>query len=455
MSTQKNKLPAKVLASCAFYALSNNCMWMLNNYFLLFFYTDIIQIPSAAATVILLIARVWDAINDPMMGVLCDKTKSKEGKSRFWLGRVAIPAGVFVALSYFCPSWSTPGRIIWAGVAYILQGMAQTALGIPYSALIISIAPNRTDRVRIQQYTAIPSAMANFLIPALTMPFVRSFGDGHMRTGFFVLAAIIGTAYAIGSLCIYFSTKGMDPDTSRTETAGERTDEPSALELIKAALQNKYCMLVTGGYMVYLLLSGIMGSTLIYYFRYYVGNENLMSVYSTTAVIGMLLAILIMRLISKKVGNAKTCIIGAALCVLAMIPRIITGDKILPVFAVCMVLLGAGSGFIAEMMHQCKMDAATYGKLHGADNPGVVVSIFTFAQKFGQAASSVIAAALLTVFCYKPGEEPTSAVLKLFFAENIIFPLVIAVILIFILLAVDKMEKQMVKDLAAAENSDN
>lgn len=116
MSKKSNRLPGKVIAAYTFSSLATNSMWMLNNYFLLFFYTDVLLIPAKAATVIFTIARFWDAINDPMMGVICDRTRSKDGKSRFWLRRIAIPGGVFLALSYFCPSWATPAKIIWAGV---------------------------------------------------------------------------------------------------------------------------------------------------------------------------------------------------------------------------------------------------------------------------------------------------------------------------------------------------
>lgn len=463
MTTTGQRLPVKVLASYSFSSFATNSMWMLNNYFLLFFYTDVIRIPAAAATVIFMIARIWDAINDPMMGVLCDKTHSAEGKSRFWLKRVAIPGGVFLALSYFCPQIATGGRILWAGAAYILQGMAQTAIGIPNASLTLAITQDRTERVRLQQYTAIPSALANFLIPAATMPFVRMFGEANMRAGFFVLASVLGILYALSTICVYISTKGLDPDTSRHETSDDESAESSAqasggdlstLQLIRAALKNRYIVLVVCAYMTYLLLAGIMGGSLIYYFRYVVGNECLMAVYSSAAVIGMFVSIILMRAISRKIGNARTCMVGAVICAAAMVPRIITGDRSIAVFAVCMVALGIGSGFISEMMHQCKFDAATYGKLHGDDNPSVVVSLFTFGQKFGQAISSVIAAALLAAFHYTAGEVPGEAVQKLFYTENIIFPIVVAAIITVFLIAISRMEKQLVIDLAEADHKE-
>ena len=450
MSKKSNRLPGKVIAAYTFSSLATNSMWMLNNSFLLFFYTDVLLIPAKAATVIFTIARFWDAINDPMMGVICDRTRSKEGKSRFWLRRVAIPGGVFLALSYFCPSWATPAKIIWAGVTYILQGMAQTAISIPVNALTVAITPDRSERVRLGQYMAVPSMLANVLIPALTMPLVRSFDS--MGTGFFVIALVIGVLYAVSTILVEYATKGMDPDTSSAEFAeSERKETISLLVQVKAAFQNKYSTMVLLGNMSYMLLSGLLGSTLIYYFRYYVGNEGLMGVYSPALMAGMVLCILTMGFIAKKVGNANSVILGALLCLAAFIPRIITGDQIPLVFAVCIAIMGFGSALISNMLQQCRNDATVYGQLHGVDNSAILVSLFTFTQKLGQAISSVIAAGLLAAFHYTPGETPDATTVELFFAENIVIPMFIVVAVVALLLVVSRMEKQLVKDLAAAK----
>lgn len=450
MSEKRTRLPGKVIAAYTLSSLATNSMWMLNNYFLLFFYTDVLKIPAAATTVIFTIARFWDAINDPMMGVICDRTRSKEGKSRYWLRRIAIPGGVFLALSYFCPSWATPAKIIWAGVVYILQGMAQTAISIPSQALTVRLTPDRNERVRLGQFTAVPSMLANVLIPALTMPFVRQFSN--MGTGFFIIAIVIGVLYAVSTLLVERTTKGMDPDTSDAEFADEEPKEKvGTIALLKAAFQNKYSTMVLLGNVSYMLLSGLMGSTLIFYFRYFVGNEDLMSTYSVAVMVGMIICILTMGFIAKKIGNANSIILGAALCLVAFIPRIITGDHVMRVFAVCIAVMGFGSGLISNMLHQCRNDAAVYGQLHGVDNSGILVSLFTFVQKLGQAISSVLAAGLLALFHYKPGEVPDPTAVKLFFAENITIPMVIAVVVIAILFVVSRMEKQLVKDLAAAK----
>ena len=449
---------------------------MLNNYFLLFFYTDVIRIPSAAATVIFLIARVWDAINDPMMGVICDSTKHEEGRSRFWLKRLCAPAAICILLSYMCPEWATPAKVLWAGVTYIFQGMAQTAIGIPLNSLRVSMTENRVERIKLSQYMAISGAVANFVVPAYTLSIVNTIDADHMWKGFAIIAGIIGVLYGSAAFLTWKTTRGYDPDTSRKEDHtdesaekcnGENSEEQneglsavkkdskkkiSGMGLISAALKNRYCVLVCLTYGCYLLLSGIMGSTLVYYFRYNLKNDGLMSIYSATVTVGALLAVLAMRVMGKKFGNARTCSIGGIIAGLGLVARIATSDQIIAVFAVAMLFVGFGSGIVSNMLQQCILDATTYGKLHGADNQSVVMSLFTFAQKFGQAVSSVLAAALLAVFHYTAGAEPTTGILRLFYVENLIFPIAILVIVLVLLAVIDRLEKQMLTDLEALGN---
>mgnify|MGYP004460729063 CR=1 FL=1 len=450
----KGRLPGKVIAAVTFNNLASNCMWMLINYYLLFFYTDVLMIPATAATVIFTIARIWDVINDPMMGVICDRTRSKEGKSRFWLKRVAIPAGIFLALAFLCPNWATPAKIIWAGATYILLGMAQTAIGVPTEALTITITPERSERVRLGQFQAVPSMLANVLIPAVTLPFVRGFA--HAGTGFFVLSMIISVMYAVSTLLLVQVTKGLDPDTSGESVSGQPSEEMLSLrEMLKTAFKNKYSTLVILGNVFYMLNAGLMGSTLVYYFRYNVGNENLMGLYSTALMVGMIVCIPLMGIIARKLGNVKSVILGASVGFMSAVPRIITGDKNIVVFFICIALLGFGSGLISNMLRQCRNDAATYSQLQGVDISGALCSLFSFSQKLGQAVSSIIAAGLLAAVNYTPGETPDAATLDLFFAENLVIPMATVIVVILFLIPVIRMEKQLVKDIDEKENNKN
>ena len=101
---ENEKLPMRVKVCYGIGHLGNMLLLLMNAVFLLFFYTDVIGISARVATVIILIARVWDAFNDPMMGVIVDKKQHAGGKCRYFLKLFAVPAGICLALSYFVPS---------------------------------------------------------------------------------------------------------------------------------------------------------------------------------------------------------------------------------------------------------------------------------------------------------------------------------------------------------------
>lgn len=451
------KLSPKVYITQTIAHFGTQCIWMMESYFLLFFYTDVIQIPPLAATIFMAIARVWDAINDPMMGVICDKTRSKEGKARFWLKYMSVPAGLCIALTYICPDISVGGRIAWVSVTYLIMGMAKTAVGVPASTLTATMTTDRLERVKLAQYTGIAGLFPNVVVPALTMPLVRAFGGEDLVKGFAVLAIILGVIVAASYLLIYWGSKGYDPDTSQAaaEAGAEKKSAPNTKELLRAALTNPYCLLASLIFCLYLLMAGIMTSTILYYFTYNLGNEDLMGIYSSTVAVGAVISLLFVRVLCKKVGNSMTCLIGGVICVVAFIPRILTSDQVLPVFIVSIVLCGVGSGLVSNVNRQCILDATSWGKLHtGVDNSAVIMSIYSFAQKFGTAASTVIAAGLLALFHYEGGQTPTPAVLKLFYVENIVVPVVIAIAMIVLLAILHRMEKQLLKDLAEVENVD-
>lgn len=158
--------------------------------------------------------------------------------------------------------------------------------------------------------------LANVLIPAVTLPFVHKFA--HAGTGFFVLSLAISVMYAVSTLLLVRTTKGLDPDTSGETVSDQAPAEmPSLREMLKAAFKNKYSTLVILSNVFYMLNAGLMGSTLVYYFRYNVGNDNLMGLYSTALMVGMLVCIPLMGLIARKLGNVKSVLLGAALCFMA------------------------------------------------------------------------------------------------------------------------------------------
>lgn len=447
-TNQTGKLPLKVKLTFSIGYLGKNLLVLLNTYFLLYFYTDVVGISASAAGVIMFIARIWDAINDPMMGVIVDKTKSKLGKCRFYLKYFSVPTAVIITISYFCPELDTVGKIIWVAITYILQGMATTIVSVPHNALMARLTDNGTERVKIGQLNSVASLIVNVAVPALTLPMVSFFGGSNVMLGFVIAAGIYSAIYAITILISYWGSKGYDNDIEKPVlNKREEVQKISGWQMFKEGLKNKYALIVSVAYIFYMLNSAIMGSTLVYYFQYNIGNTGLMSSYSTFVSIGAIIALLIMGFMYKKFGNAKTCIFACAITAFGCVLRWVTNDSVIIVFYIAMISMGTGSSLLGAHVFQCIMDACTYNKLKtGKENQAIIMSIYTFAQKFGQAMGGVVAAWLLAMVPYIPNAETQAqSVLNLFFAENIIVPLVICLGVIFVFIYIARLEKQLQK----------
>lgn len=442
------KLPFKVKLCYAIGQFGNYTLLIFNSVFLLFFYTDIIQISSAAATVIIMIARAWDAINDPMMGIIVDKAHSSEGKCRAFLRWCSIPAGICVFLSYYVPDFLVSGKVYWVAVMYILQGMAQTVLSVPLNTLLARLSQDRVEIAKLGQYTSIGSVLANLLVPAVTLPLIKMFGgaDLNMKKGMAIVAALYGIIYAISHLAVYFGTKGYEQSEEDLAEVGliSRQEKTSVGDILKALAQNKLCLMVSLAYLMYCVYSSLMGSSLVFYITYNLKNQDLMTPYSILSTVTGFAPIVFIVFLVKKFGTAGTSMATCVILVIGESVRFISGDGSIWCVYFGWAMEGIGLAMFGTMVRQCMVDAVTYGEWKtGVSNQAILMSVLTFSQKLGQAFGGVCAAALLTAVGYIPNAaEQSEAVKNTFFAEQVTLPLIIFVINFFIFAIVRKYEKK-------------
>ena len=131
---------------------ASNILYQAWSFFLMIFYTDVFGIDAKVASFMFLITRIWDMVNDPVMGMIADRTNTRWGKFRPYLLWMAIPYGVLAYAMFITPAWSQNIKIIYAYVTYILATMAYTAINIPYSSMMAVITPNPKERTTLSQY---------------------------------------------------------------------------------------------------------------------------------------------------------------------------------------------------------------------------------------------------------------------------------------------------------------
>ena len=441
------KIPIKVKLVCAVGEIGKSSLTNMNMFFLLYFYTDIVKIPAGIAALVLLAGRVWDAVNDPLMGILVDKTVSKEGKCRFYLKYFAVLAGLSLTLSYFVPEFSKNGKIIWVVVTYIFQGMAATVTTVPLNTLTARLTRNRLEKVSIGQYKAFGALLVSFVVPAVTLPLARLLGKGDLQCGFKWIALILGVLYGICHLIAWWGTKGYEPsglEEIKENNKPTGKQELTVRNILKAVARNKYCQAVCFSYICFLILASLVGGTLVYYLQYNLGNTGLMAAYSTISTFFSIIPIFFMKKLSAKFGNSKTCVYAALFALLGYVIRIVVHDQFVPVLLLCWALEGIGTGLFSSLFFQCIMDSMIYGKWKsGIDTEGAIMSVFTFSQKTGSALGGVISAYLLNLVYYEPGAAVQGkTVLNMIYAQNVLMPAALYAVIIIIFLYIVIMEKK-------------
>lgn len=163
---------------------ASNILYQAWSFFLMIFYTDVFGIPATAAGFMFLITRVWDMLNDPIMGMIADRTETRWGKFRPYLLWMAVPYGILACAMFITPGWGQNMKIVYAYATYILATMAYTAINIPYSSLMAVITPNPQERTTLSQYRFFFAFVGMFLVTTLTLPLAKLFGSNPDHPGY-------------------------------------------------------------------------------------------------------------------------------------------------------------------------------------------------------------------------------------------------------------------------------
>jgi len=363
--------------------------------FLLFFYTDVFGIPAAVAGTMFMLTRFWDAVNDPIMGIIADRTNTKHGKFRPYLLWMMFPMAVIGVLMFTTPNLSVGGKIIYAYVTYILMMMAYTAINIPYSALMGVLSPSSAERTSASTYRFVLAFAGAFIIQGATLPLVNYFGKGDQAIGFPITMGIFGLL-AMGMFFITFKTTKERVQPSPKQKTSLKND-------LKDLMGNKPWMILlvmgifTLGYVI------IRMGTIMYYFKYYLGNELLAGTFMMAGTVAVIAGTACTQYLSKLLGKKKLYLIAMGLStILTMVFFYIPKDQIVMIFAVH-ILISLVMAPQAPLIWAMYADTADYSEWkNGRRATGLVFSAATFSQKFGMAIGGGLAGWLLSIFNFEP-----------------------------------------------------
>ncbi len=178
MSAELQKLPFKEKFAYGFGDLASVLYWQTFMLYFTYFYTDVFLIPAGVAATMFLVSRIWDGFNDPMMGIIADRTKTRWGHFRPYLLWMCIPFAFMGVLTFTVPDFDLDGKIIWAYVTFNLLMMLYTAINIPYTALLGVISPDSNERTTVSSMKFLFAFSAGIIVSATLLPMAKSFGAG-------------------------------------------------------------------------------------------------------------------------------------------------------------------------------------------------------------------------------------------------------------------------------------
>jgi GPH family glycoside/pentoside/hexuronide:cation symporter len=235
--------------------------------FLTYFYTDVFGLPAAAVGTLFLVTRLWDAVNDPIMGTLADRTRSRWGKFRPYILFMSLPFCVIGVLAFTTPHFSVTGKLIYAFITYNLLMMTYTAVNVPYSALMAVITPNSMERTELSTYRFVAAFFGGFIVQASMMYLVKYFGNGDQATGWqWAMGCLSGLAFVL--FMITFTTTKERVYPPKEQKSNLKVD-------LKDLFTNKPWLLIAGATVFQLIFIVIRSSMIVYYFKYFVKDQTL------------------------------------------------------------------------------------------------------------------------------------------------------------------------------------
>jgi len=368
--------------------------------FLLFFYTDVFGIGAAAAGTMLVIARFWDTGIDPVMGVIADRTRTRWGRFRPYLLWGCLPMAVTGVATFTTPHLDASGKLIYAYVSYTLVMMAYTFINIPYSALMGVISPNSLERTGVSAYRFVLSYGGLFVVQAATLPLVGYFGRGMAKQagdqhGFQMVMVIYGIVGTVLFLITFAGTR---------ERVQPAKDESNTLKNdLKDLMHNRPWIMVCFIGVFALCHIAVRMGAILYYFKYYVGNVEMATLFMLLGTIGVILGTSTAATLSKWFGKRRAYMglmtVASALCVaLYFVPK----NQIVLIFAIWIVIsmLFAPT---SPLLWAFYADTADYSEWKtGRRATGLVFSAASFSQKLGWAVGGAMGGWILAWFGFHP-----------------------------------------------------
>jgi melibiose permease len=380
-------LSKKVKVSYGIGAVGKDMVYSIVSGFLMYYYNTVLGISATFIGVLFMAARIFDAANDPFMGIVVEKTHTRFGKFRPWLLIGTVLSAISLYSMYAVPkSLTGTSLLVYASVTYIVWGVTYTLMDIPYWSMIPAISQSGKERESIS-VIARSCAGLGFAVPtALTMVAVPILGKGDERAGFRIFAGIIAVFFVLAILVTFKNVK---------EKAQYSFKALTIKEMFTALFKNDQALVVVVTIVLFNASIYLTGNLAIYFFKYDIGNAALYGVFGIIGGATQIVSMTMLPVLRKK-WNRMTILIGAiAISISGYVLLFALGTlHVTNIIFLCIaaVIIYFGFGLVTVLTTIFLADSVDYGEWKtGQRSESVTFSMQTFVVKLASSFSVLIA----------------------------------------------------------------
>ena len=384
--------------------MSSSMFWKIFSYYLPFFYSNIFGLTLDQVGLLLVVTRIWDAVSDPMMGILADRTETKWGKYRPYLLIMAVPFALSGIFLFTTPDASPTMKLVWAYVTYIMMMTVYTGINVPYGAMLGVMTDDSGSKTVLSSYRMFFAYGGSFIALFCWEPLCNALGGYGTPSGW------QHTMFVIAALCLvlFLLCFRMTKEKVKPEAAG------SVGKDFKSLLRNAPWWLLVGAALCSNLFNTVRGSTIAYFFNDVISQDahlNLgplsfvsyaglfLSIGEVCNMVGVALAVPF----SKALGKKTTYVISLIALIVLSISFFYVPVTAYWMMLVLQIVISIFTGIISPLVWSMYADVADFAEdRDGSSSTGLIFSSGSMAQKFGGAFGGAAVMWMLAGFGYNP-----------------------------------------------------
>ncbi len=462
---EQKKLTLREKIGYGFGDLASVLYWQTFMLYFTFFYTDVFLIPASAAATMFLVSRLWDGVNDPLMGIIADRTETKWGKFRPFLLWLCVPFAFIGVLTFTVPDFGMTGKMIWAYATFILIMMMYTAINIPYTALLGVISPDSKERTTVSSVKFLFAFAAGIIVSATLLPMVKSLGGGNDAKGWQLSFVIYGIA-AVAFFLIAFKSTNERVHPPKNQKSSIKKD---LYELIT----NVPWIILLLTTITFILFVAVRGSVTVHYFKYVIGTRDITlpfigtktldfagfaSAFNTVGQIAAFVGVLLVSKVASLLGKRRAFIIIFVIAIASTAAFYFLRPDQLGLIFFFQFTGSITGGPLSVLIWAMYADTADYAEWkRGRRATGLIFSASTMSQKFGWAFGAFVALNLMSKVGFAPNVEQSKESLRGLILLFSLIPAgvgVISALLAFVYPLHEKRVEEIGKELAARREAE-